>query len=205
MAPLKPQESARGFSTVAAQRFPRLFGRANRAASSKPPRFFRHRRRFGAFPLTPELPMFLFQQLYVSVYLLNDLTCFSFRSAAAAVLVRTAVKNFSRNPTAERQRPQGASQIESGNKKLHALLCAARAASALQRRAMAGQGRSPCGLGESKGGHSSAKNGPLSLCAARVRRGFGSAAARKENRPGKMHAELHGGGHQKPAVRPTYK
>ena len=72
-----------------------------------------------------------------------------------------------RNPAAERQRPQGASQIESGNKKLHALLCAARAASALQRRAMAGQGRSPCGLGESKGGHSSAKNGPLSLCAAR--------------------------------------
>ena len=167
MAPLKPQESARGFSTVAAQRFPRLFGRANRAASSKPPRFFRHRRRFGAFPLTPELPMFLFQQLYVSVYLLNDLTCFSFRSAAAAVLVRAAVKNFFRNPTAERLRPQGASQIESGNKKLHALLCAARAASALQRRAMAGQGRSPCGLGESKGGHSSAKNGPLSLYAAR--------------------------------------
>ena len=33
---------------------------ANRAASSKPPRFFRHRRRFGAFPLTPELPMFYF-------------------------------------------------------------------------------------------------------------------------------------------------
>ena len=26
---------------------------ANRAASSKPPRFFRHRRRFGAFPSTP--------------------------------------------------------------------------------------------------------------------------------------------------------
>ena len=53
------------------------------------------------------------------------------------MLVRAAVKNFFRNPTAERQRPQGASQIESGNKKLHALLCAARAASALQRRAMA--------------------------------------------------------------------
>ena len=123
--------------------------------------------------------------------------CFSFRSAAAAVLVRAAVKNFSRNPTAERQQPQGASQIESGNKKLHALLCAARAASALQRRAMAGQGRSPCGLGESKGGHSSAKNGPLSLCAA-LRRGHGEC-------PDKMRPGLHGGGHQSPAVRPTYK
>ena len=45
----------------------------------------------------------------------------------------------------------------------------------------------------------------LLAAAAALRRGFGSAAARKENRPGKMHAELHGGGHQKPAVRPTYK
>ena len=45
----------------------------------------------------------------------------------------------------------------------------------------------------------------LLAAAAALRRGFGSAAARKENRPGKMHAELHGGGQQKPAVRPTYK
>ena len=45
----------------------------------------------------------------------------------------------------------------------------------------------------------------LLAAAAALRRGFGSAAARKENRPGKMHAELHGGGHQSPAMRPTYK
>ena len=45
----------------------------------------------------------------------------------------------------------------------------------------------------------------LLAAAAALRWGFGSAAARKENRPGKMHAELHGGGHQSPAVRPTYK
>jgi hypothetical protein len=35
--------------TVAALRFPRPFGRANRAASSKPARFIRHWRRFADF------------------------------------------------------------------------------------------------------------------------------------------------------------
>ena len=37
-------------NTVAALRFPSPGGAANRAASSKAPRFIRHRRRFGAFP-----------------------------------------------------------------------------------------------------------------------------------------------------------
>ena len=50
MAPLYPPRSARGCYTVAALRFPRLFGRANRAASSKPARFIRHWRRFAGFP-----------------------------------------------------------------------------------------------------------------------------------------------------------
>ena len=35
--------------TVAALRFPRPFGRANRASSSKPARFIRHWRRFADF------------------------------------------------------------------------------------------------------------------------------------------------------------
>ena len=147
----------------------------------------------------------IFQRPYVRVFLLSDLACFSFRSAAAAILVREPLQKASKPYEGSGQADIDAGQVESCNENRQVLLCTARAVSAVHERAMAGQGRSPCGLGESKGGHSSAKNGPLSLCAARVRRGFGSAAARKENRPGKMHAELHGGGHQKPAVRPTYK
>ena len=76
------------------------------------------------------------------------------------------VSKFFRNLAAERQRPQEAHQVESGNKIWQAVFCAARAASSAQARPMAGQGRSPCGLGGSKGGHSSDKNGPLSLCCA---------------------------------------
>ena len=76
------------------------------------------------------------------------------------------VSKFFRNLAAERQRPQEAHQVESGNKIWQAVFCAARAASSTQARPMAGQGRSPCGLGGSKGGHSSDKNGPLSLCCA---------------------------------------
>ena len=41
--------SSRAAVTVVALRFPRSFGRANRASSSKPARFIRHRRRFADF------------------------------------------------------------------------------------------------------------------------------------------------------------
>jgi len=40
--------------TVAALRFPRLYGRANRAASSKSARFFRHWRCFAGFHARPQ-------------------------------------------------------------------------------------------------------------------------------------------------------
>ena len=42
--------------TVVALRLPRPFGRANRATSSKPARFIRHRRRFADFPDDPPTP-----------------------------------------------------------------------------------------------------------------------------------------------------
>ncbi|MBQ1619576.1 MAG: hypothetical protein II094_01145, partial [Oscillospiraceae bacterium] len=42
--------------TVAPSRFSRLIRRANRGASSKPPRCIRHRRRFGGFPLRFKSP-----------------------------------------------------------------------------------------------------------------------------------------------------
>ena len=42
--------------TVAAKRFPVPGGPANRAASSKPARFFRRWRRFAGFPLKGSLP-----------------------------------------------------------------------------------------------------------------------------------------------------
>ena len=58
------------------------------------------RERKGQKPLDPRTADVSFQQPYVGVYLLNDLVRFSFRSAAAAVLVRAAVENFSRNPAA---------------------------------------------------------------------------------------------------------
>ena len=76
------------------------------------------------------------------------------------------VSKFFRNLAAERQRPQEAHQVESGNKLGQAFFGAARAASTTPPPPWAGHGRSPSGLGGSKGGHSSDKNSPLSLCCA---------------------------------------
>ena len=116
----------------------------------------------------------IFQRPYVRVFLLNDLTCFSFRSAAAAMLVREPLQKASKPHKGSGQADIGAGQVESRSKNRQVLLCTARAVSAIHEQAMAGQGRSPCGLGGSKGGHSSAKNGPLSLCAARGAAGRGA-------------------------------
>ena len=69
--------------------------------------------------------------------------------------------------TAERQRPQGAVQIESRNKKLHALLCAARAVSFPQGLTMWGQGACPLrSLGVLKGVFSTVENTPFVRCRA---------------------------------------
>ena len=103
----------------------------------------------------------IFQRPYVRVFLLNDLACFSFRSAAAAILVREPLQKASKPYKGSSQADIDAGQVESRSKNWQALLCTARAASAVHEWAMAGQGRSPCGLGGSKGGHSSAKNGPF--------------------------------------------
>ena len=109
----------------------------------------------------------IFQRPYVRVFLLNDLTCFSFRSVAAAILVREPLQKASKPYKGSSQADIDAGQVESRSKNWQALLCTARAASAVHEWAMAGQGRSPCGLGGSKGGHSSAKNGPLLRCCQR--------------------------------------
>ena len=124
MAPLKPQESARGkpldpaLSTPAKTVLHALrkgvravsycgfrFGLLLAAAAAlrwgpegvglRRHRFFARKSgektRKGQAPCPPNCRCFIsFQQLYVSVYLLNDLVCFSFRSVAAAVLVRAA-------------------------------------------------------------------------------------------------------------------
>ena len=72
-----------------------------------------------------------------------------------------------RNPAAERQRPQEADQIESRNKKLHALLCSARAVPFSQGLTMRSQGACPLrSLGVSKGPFSTVENGPFDMCAA---------------------------------------
>ena len=106
----------------------------------------------------------IFQRPHVRVFLLNDLVCFSFRSAAAAMLVREPLQKASKPYKGSGQADIDAGQVESRSKNWQAFLGTACAASAVHEWAMAGQGRSPCGLGGSKGGHSSAKNGPLSRC-----------------------------------------
>ena len=69
------------------------------------------------------------------------------------------------HPAAERQRPQEADQIESRNKKLHTLLCAARAVPFSQGLTMRGQGACPLrSLGVSKGPFSTVENGPFAVC-----------------------------------------
>ena len=73
-----------------------------------------------------------------------------------------------RDPAAERQRPQEADQIESRNKKLHTLLCAARAVPFSQGLTMRGQGACPLrSLGISKGPFSTVENGPFGRAAVR--------------------------------------
>ena len=94
ISPLEPQDRG-GLSTVAAKRFPRSFGRANRAAASKAPRFFRHWRRFGAFPLNPRTPMLVseFPHRYVSVFS-DDLTYFSFRCRSLCTVMFPSATPF---------------------------------------------------------------------------------------------------------------
>ena len=66
--------------------------------------------------------------------------------------------------TAERQRPQGAAQIECRNKKLHALFCTARAVSFPQGLTMWGQGACPLrSLGVLKGVFSTVENTPFAI------------------------------------------
>ena len=80
---------------------------------------------------------------------------------------RSRRKITPRNPAAERQRPQGAAQIESRNKKLHALFCTARAVSFLQGLTMWGQGACPLhSLGVLKGVFSTVENTPFVRCRA---------------------------------------
>ena len=73
----------------------------------------------------------IFQRPYVRVFLLNDLACFSFRSAAAAILVREPLQKASKPYKGSSQADIDAGQVESRSKNWQALLCTARAASAV--------------------------------------------------------------------------
>ena len=102
----------------------------------------------GCRPLPPNRQcQTIFQRPYIGVFLLNDLVCFSFRSAAAAMLVRKPLQKASKPYKGSGQADIDAGQVESCNKNWQAFLCTARAVSAVHERAMAGQGRSLCGLG----------------------------------------------------------
>ena len=133
----------------------------------------------------------IFQRPYVRVFLLNDLTCFSFRSVAAVILVREPLQKASKPYKGSSQADIDAGQVESRSKNWQALLCTARAASAVHEWAMAGQGRSPCGLGGSKGGHSSAKNGPLLRCCQRRQINDIAAAMKTPSEDFRWYAAFH--------------
>ena len=77
------------------------------------------------------------------IFLLNDLACFSFRSAAAAEPVQQSLqKNFPHRGSGQADIDEG--QIESGNKKWRVFLCAARAVVLSRACNEVGHGRSPC-------------------------------------------------------------
>ena len=77
------------------------------------------------------------------IFLLNDLACFSFRSAAAAEPVQQSLqKNFPHRGSCQADIDEG--QIESGNKKWQVFLCAARAVVLSRACNEVGHGRSPC-------------------------------------------------------------
>ena len=102
----------------------------------------------GGRPMTPRRQsQAIFQRPQVRVFLLNDLTCFSFRSAAAAMLVREPLQKASKPYKGSGQADIDAGQVKSRSKNWQAFLGTACAASAVHEWAMAGQGRSPCGLG----------------------------------------------------------
>ena len=77
------------------------------------------------------------------IFLLNDLACFSFRSAAAAEPVQQSLqKNFPHRGSDQADIDEG--QIESGNKKWRVFLCTARAVVLSRACNEVGHGRSPC-------------------------------------------------------------
>ena len=171
-----PQDRG-GLSTVAAKRFPRSFGRANRAAASKAPRFFRHWRRFGAFPLDPRTPMLVseFPHQYISVFLLT-IRLTSLSAAAPSVRLCSPLLRLSQPVCIwyenshefcpKPHRRAAAAARSRANRKPHpawqAALCTARAASSPHGQTMAGQGRSPCVLlGSRRGGSLSQREPPL--------------------------------------------
>ena len=78
------------------------------------------------------------------IFLLNDLACFSFRSAAAAMLVREPLQKASKPYKGSGQADIDEGQIESGNKKWRVFLCAARAVVLSRACNEVGHGRSPC-------------------------------------------------------------
>ena len=73
----------------------------------------------------------------------SDTGCQQFSASLLRRWYKT-VSKFFRNLAAERQRPQEAHQIESGNKKWRADLCAARAVVLSRACNEVGHGRSPC-------------------------------------------------------------
>lgn len=160
--PLEPQDRG-GLSTVAAKRFPRSFGRANRAAASKAPRFFRHWRRFGAFPLNPRTAEG--SQPFGNSMGVQELLTIWCASCSAQPLLRFWYEN-SHEFCPKPHRRAAAAARSRANRKPHpawqAALCTARAASSPQGQTMAGQGRSPCVLLESRrGGSLSQRELPL--------------------------------------------
>ena len=143
ISPLEPQDRG-GLSTVAAKRFPRSFGRANRAAASKAPRFFRHWRRFGAFPLDPRTAEG--SQPFGNSMGVQELLTTWCASCSAPPLLRFWYENshefcpkpHGRAAAAARSRPDRKPQ-----KNRQAVLCTARAASVWQGRTMNGSRAKP--------------------------------------------------------------
>ena len=78
------------------------------------------------------------------IFLLNDLACFSFRSAAAAEPVQQSLQKNLNPHRGSGQADIDEGQIESGNKKWRVFLCAARAVVLSRACNEVGHGRSPC-------------------------------------------------------------
>ena len=78
------------------------------------------------------------------IFLLNDLACFSFRSAAAAEPVQQSLQKNLNPHRGSGQADIDEGQIESGNKKWRVFLCAVRAVVLSRACNEVGHGRSPC-------------------------------------------------------------